>query len=51
MDRTARLLKERGFQLSDKNQDNLNLRNYVIASDGKYYKYNYCFDLATCLYC
>ena len=37
----ARLLKERGFQLSDKNQDNLNLRNYVIASDGKYYKYNY----------
>ena len=35
-----RLLKERGLSLDSSNVEPLSLPNYVMASDGKFYKYN-----------
>ena len=34
------LLKQRGLKLEDDNKEELDIPNYVVASDGKYYKYN-----------
>lgn len=36
----ARLLKERGLFLDSKNKEKFAIPNYVVASDGKYYRYN-----------
>lgn len=35
-----KLLKERGLELDTSNQAKFDLPGYVVASDGKYYKYN-----------
>lgn len=34
------LLKQRGLKLNKENKEKLAIPNYVVASDGKYYKYN-----------
>lgn len=36
----AELLKERGLELNNSNIENFAIPGYVIAGDGKYYKYN-----------
>lgn len=39
-DSFANLLRDRGLILDGSNIERFNLPNYVVASDGKYYKYN-----------
>ena len=39
-DSFAKLLKERGLELKKSNIEEMNLPRYVVANDGKYYKYN-----------
>ena len=36
----AELLDERGMKLNSSNIENFEIPNYVVANDGKYYKYN-----------
>ena len=44
-----KLLEERGLELKKDNIDELELEEYVVANDGKYYKYNY--EMAGIYYC
>lgn len=37
----AKLLKERGLELNNDNIEAFEIPSYVVAGDGKYYKYNY----------